>query len=123
MTGIPRKTFEVLQNFGILQAFESARFGILQKLLLSFLEMLKFLGTQLSVVHRGEGGGWIFSGTAHCHLLLSMLDTFRESHSCSTDTCTRINFSPAISTLTSDLLESSQLHEAPRVLPVLENYQ
>ena len=46
-----------LRNFGIPQDFESAGSGILQKLQLSFLEILKFLGTQFSVVHRGGGGG------------------------------------------------------------------
>ena len=53
LTGIPRNSFKVLQNSGIPQDFESAGFGILHKLLLSFLEILKFLGTQFSVVHRG----------------------------------------------------------------------
>ena len=50
LTGIPRRPLKVLQNSGISQAFESPRFGILQKLLLAFLEILKFLGTQFSVV-------------------------------------------------------------------------
>ena len=59
-----RKTVQVLQNSGIPQDFESAGFGILQKLLLSSLEILKFLGIQFSVAHRG-GGGKIFSGVAH----------------------------------------------------------
>ena len=45
---------KVLQNSGIPQDFES---GILHKLLLSFLEILKFLGTQFSVVNVGGGGG------------------------------------------------------------------
>ena len=53
LTGIPGKPFKILQNSGIPQEFESAGFGILHKLLLSFLEILKFLGTQFSVVHRG----------------------------------------------------------------------
>ena len=56
--GILRKLFKVLQNSGIPQDLEPARFGILQKLLLSFLEILEFLSTQSSVVHRGL---WIFS--------------------------------------------------------------
>ena len=38
------------------QDFESAGSGILQKLQLSFLEILKILGTQFSVVHGLEGG-------------------------------------------------------------------
>ena len=42
-----------LRNSGIPQHFESDGSGILQKLQLSFLEILKFLGTQFSVVHRG----------------------------------------------------------------------
>ena len=41
------------------QELESSGFGILHKLLLSFFEILKFLGTQFSVVHRR----WIFFGT------------------------------------------------------------
>ena len=45
---IPGKPFKVLQNSGIPQDFESAGFRILQKLLFSFLEILKFLGTQFS---------------------------------------------------------------------------
>ena len=57
LTGIPGNSFKVLQNSGIPQDFESAGFGILHRLLLSFLEILKFLGTQFSVVHR-EGGGY-----------------------------------------------------------------
>ena len=64
LTGILGNSFKVLQHSGILQDFESAGFGILHKLLLSFLEILKFLGTQLSVVHGGGGEWWIFSGTA-----------------------------------------------------------
>ena len=51
-----------MQNSGIPQDFESAGSGILLKLQLSFLEILKVLGTQVSVVH--GGGGWIFSGIA-----------------------------------------------------------
>ena len=58
LTGIPGKPFKVLRNSGIPQDFESAGSGILQKLQLSFLEILKFLGTQFSVVH--GGGGDIF---------------------------------------------------------------
>ena len=53
LTGIPGKPFKVLQNSGIPEDFESAGFGILQKLLLSFLEILKLVGTQFIVVHRG----------------------------------------------------------------------
>ena len=48
-----QKPFKVLQNSGTPRDCESAGFGILQKLLLSFLQILKFLGTQFSVVHRG----------------------------------------------------------------------
>ena len=62
LTGIPGKSFKVLQNSGILQDFESAGFGILHKLLISFLEILKFLGTN-SV--SSIGGVWIFSGVPH----------------------------------------------------------
>ena len=51
------KTIQNLQNSGIPQDFELAGFRILHKLLLSFLEILKFLGTQFSVVHGGGGGG------------------------------------------------------------------
>ena len=47
------KTIQILRNSGIPQDFESASSGLLQKLQLSFLEILKFLGTQFSVVHRG----------------------------------------------------------------------
>ena len=62
LTRIPGRSFKVLQNSGIPEDFESAGFGILHKLLLPFLEILKFLGTQFSVIHRGggEGGGDIF---------------------------------------------------------------
>ena len=60
LTRIPENSFKVLQNSGIAQDFESAGFGILHKLLLSFLEILKFLGTQFSVVHSGGGGMDIF---------------------------------------------------------------
>ena len=45
MTGIPQKPFKVLQNSGIPNDLEPARFGILQKLLLSFLKILRFLST------------------------------------------------------------------------------
>ena len=55
LTGIPGNSFKVLQNSGIPQDFELAGFGILHKLLLSFLEILKFLGTQFNVVHRYPG--------------------------------------------------------------------
>ena len=51
---------EVLQYSEIPQDFESAWFGILHKLPLSFLEILKFLGTQFIVVHGGGGGGVYF---------------------------------------------------------------
>ena len=44
---------EILQNSEIPQDLESVRFGILQKLLLSFLEILKVLSTEFSVVRRG----------------------------------------------------------------------
>ena len=57
LTAIPGNSFKVFRNSGIPQDFESAGFGILYKLLLSFLEILKFLGTQFSVVHGGGGGG------------------------------------------------------------------
>ena len=65
LTGIPGKPFKFLRNSGIFQDFESAGSGILQKLQLSFLEILKILGTQFSVVH----GGGIFSGIAHSCIL------------------------------------------------------
>ena len=56
--GIPGKPFEVLKNSGIPQGFESGSFEILHKLLLlSFLEILKFLGTQFSILQLGGGGG------------------------------------------------------------------
>ena len=57
LTGILLNSFKVLQNSGIPQDFESAGFGILYKLLLPSLEILNFLGTQVSVVHGGGGGG------------------------------------------------------------------
>ena len=57
LTGIPGNSFKVLQNSGTSQDFESEEFGILHKLLLCFLEILKFLGTQFDVVHGGGGGG------------------------------------------------------------------
>ena len=60
LTGIPGNSLKVLQNSGIPQDFESAGFGILHKLLLCFLEILKFLGTQFGVVHREGGGGGYF---------------------------------------------------------------
>ena len=62
LIGIPAKPFKLLQNSGIPQDFDSAVFGILHKLPLSFLEILKFLGVQFSVAH---GGGGVFSGIAH----------------------------------------------------------
>ena len=55
LIGIPGKPFKVLQNSGFRRDFESAGFGILHKLLLPFLEILKFLGTQFNVVHTGRG--------------------------------------------------------------------
>ena len=58
LTGFSRKPFKALQNSGIPQDLESVRFGILQKLLLSFLEILKVLSTQFSVVHRAGGCGY-----------------------------------------------------------------
>ena len=50
---LTRKPFKVLQSFRIPQDLESARFGILQQLLLSFLEILKIISTQFSVVKEG----------------------------------------------------------------------
>ena len=49
------KTIQNLAKSGIPKDFESARFGILDKLLLSFLEIRKFSGTQFSGVHRRVG--------------------------------------------------------------------
>ena len=60
LIGIPAKPFKMLQNSGIPKDFESAGFEILHELFLSFLEILKFLGTQFSVVHGGGGGVDIF---------------------------------------------------------------
>ena len=60
LNGIPGKPFKILQNSGIPQDSESAGSGITYKLLLPFLEILKFLGTQFSVVHGGGGGVDIF---------------------------------------------------------------
>ena len=57
LAGIPLKPFKFLRNSGIPQDFELVDSGILEKLQLSFLEILKFLGTQFDVVHRGGGGG------------------------------------------------------------------
>ena len=95
LTGIPGNPFKFLRNFGIPQDFGPAGYGILQKLQLSFLEILKFLGTQFSVVHGdGVGGGgvlvcvcvcvWIFSGIAQHNriiffLKLSCLETQNET--------------------------------------------
>ena len=62
LTGIPGKPFKFLRNSGIPQYFEPPGSGILHKLQLSFLEILKILGTQFSVVRRR---GWIFSEIAH----------------------------------------------------------
>ena len=53
---MPGKPFKFLRNSGIPQDVESAGSGILQELQLSFLEILKLLGTQFSVVHRGGVG-------------------------------------------------------------------
>ena len=77
-----------MRNSGIPQDFESAGSGILQKLQLSFLEILKFLGAQFSVV---QGGGWIFSGIAHYqfqasgqgqkfHEICVKFNKFRKAH-------------------------------------------
>ena len=59
LTEIPGEPFKVLWNFEIPQDFEPEGSGILQKLQLSFFKVLKFLGTQFSVIHR-EGGVDIF---------------------------------------------------------------
>ena len=75
-----RKTFKILQNSGIPQEFESAELGILDKLLLSFLEMLKFLDVQFSVVHKG--GGCIFSGIAQCRKI-KLSDSELDQTNCS----------------------------------------
>ena len=65
LTGILGNSFKVLQNSALPQDSESAELGILHKLLLSFLEILKVLDAQFSVVHGGRGGGErIFSGIA-----------------------------------------------------------
>ena len=56
MTRIPGKPLKFLRNSGIPQDFESVGSGILQKLQLSFLEILEFSGTQFGVVHAGGGG-------------------------------------------------------------------
>ena len=66
MTGIPEKPFKVMRNFGISQDFESVGFEILQKLLLSFLEIMKFLGTNLMLFIEGV---WTFSRTAQYQLI------------------------------------------------------
>ena len=55
-----------MQNSGIPQYLGLARFGILQKLLQSFVEILKLFSTQFSVVHGGWGGWGRFSGIAQC---------------------------------------------------------
>ena len=52
LTGILGKPFTFSQYSGIPQDFESAGSGILHKLQLSFLEILKVLGARFSVVHR-----------------------------------------------------------------------
>ena len=51
MTGNPQISPKFCNFFP--QDFESVGSGILQKLQLSFLEILKFLGTQFGVIHRG----------------------------------------------------------------------
>ena len=56
LTGIQGNSFKVLQDSGIPQDFESAGFGILHKLLLSFLEILTFW-EPTSVSSIGGGGG------------------------------------------------------------------
>ena len=61
LSGIPGKPFKVLRNSGIPQDYESADSGILQILQLSFLEILKFLGTQFSVGHGGGGGYYLLT--------------------------------------------------------------
>ena len=76
LTRIP---FKILQNSGIPQHFESAEYGILHKLPLYFLEILKRLGTPLTVVHGGGGGGGgIFYGIAHYTLIVKLIDTAAE---------------------------------------------
>ena len=57
LIGIPGKLFKFLQNSGNPQDFESVGSGILQKLQLSFLEILKFPGTQFGVILHPWGGG------------------------------------------------------------------
>ena len=68
LTGIPRispkgKTIQNLAKLWNSQDSESAGLEILYKLLLPFLEILKFLSTRFSVVHKE--GVWVFSGIAH----------------------------------------------------------
>ena len=48
-----RKTIHIFAKFWNSSRFWISRLGILQKLQLSFLEILKFLGTQFCVVHKG----------------------------------------------------------------------
>ena len=60
LTGIPGSSFKVLQNSGIPQDFESAGSGVLHKLQLSFLEILKLFPNSVSSIE----GVWIFSGIA-----------------------------------------------------------
>ena len=48
-----------MRNSGIPQDFEPVGSGILQKLQLFFLEILKCLGTQFGVVNGGGGGGGV----------------------------------------------------------------
>ena len=54
LTGIPGKTIQVLRNSGIPQDFESAGFGILHKLPLYFVEILKLLGTPLEKIDQRQ---------------------------------------------------------------------
>ena len=57
-----RKTIQIFAKFWNSSRFWISRFWIPQKLQLSFLQVLKFLGTQFGVVHLGGGG--VFSGIA-----------------------------------------------------------
>ena len=71
-----RKPFKFLQNSGIPQDFESVGSGILQKLQLSFLEILKFLGTGFGVVH--SGGVDIFWNSPFSSVFSSTTDRISE---------------------------------------------
>ena len=89
MIGIPAKPFKILQNSGFPQEFKSAGFGILHKLLPSFLEILKFLDTQFSVVYRGV---WLFSGVADWNLFeMEHVCQFSDTLATSTDQSTTHN--------------------------------